>query len=107
MQNTLPATPEARAPRGIVSPQRRAGGRLGRFTVTNNTYYQADTFRVNFAEGLLPPDRDANWLSALTEGFVEPLPAFRQTPRTSPSATLPARSTVGLTTSSTTRRADW
>lgn len=80
MQNTLPATPEARAPRGIVRLNDEQVVGWVDFTVTNNTYYQADTFRVNFAEGLLPPDRDANWLSALTEGFVEPFAGFPADP---------------------------
>lgn len=80
MQNTLPATPSVRAPRGIVRlSNQRIDGWVS-WTVTQNTFYEADTFRATFAESLLTTERDAAWFSALTEGFVEIFAGFPADP---------------------------
>ncbi|NOV25886.1 hypothetical protein E5S69_20500 [Cupriavidus necator] len=76
MQNTLPVVPAVRAPRGIVQISGEQVRGWESWTVSRNTYYQADTFRVKFAESLLTPERDAAWFSALTEGFVEVFGGF-------------------------------
>ena len=76
MQNTVPVVSIARQPRGMV----KVGGTpmLGWFSfeVDNNTFYQADTFRVEFVVSQLPSDRGMDWWSTQTEVFVEILAGF-------------------------------
>lgn len=71
MLNTLPAVAAVRAPRGIVRINDEQTIGWIDWTVDQNTYYHADTFRVVFDEYLLPADRNADWLSSIDEGFVE------------------------------------
>lgn len=72
-----------RAPRGLV--------RLGTFpgtivpgwvswSVSNNSYFEADTFRTVFAVKKLPSANDANWFSTQKEIFAEVLAGFPQDP---------------------------
>lgn len=71
MLNTLPVAPAARAPRGLVRVSDEAIDGWIDWSVSRNTYYQADTFRVTFAVRLLSPQRNEAWFSELKEGFVE------------------------------------
>ena len=74
--NVLPVQPRARQPRAIVKV---AGVRVPawiHWSVDNNTFYQADTFRVSFAATELPAATDANWFSRQTEAFVEIFAGF-------------------------------
>lgn len=41
------------------------------WSVTNNSYYEADTFHVELAVSALPDDNDKLWFSQATELFVE------------------------------------
>ncbi|WP_439671404.1 phage late control D family protein [Cupriavidus necator] len=49
--------------------------------MNNNSYYQADTFRVTFAANALPAETDANWLSDQKEAFVEIFAGFPADPQ--------------------------
>lgn len=73
----------SRQPRGLV--------RLGTFpgtivpgwvswSVSNNSYFEADTFRIVFAVKQLPSANDANWFSTQKEIFAEVLAGFPQDP---------------------------
>ena len=83
--NVLPVQPKSRQPRSIVKvagvliPAWKAGVRVPawkHWSVNNNTFYQADTFRVSFAASLLPGATDVNWFSRQTEAFVEIFAGF-------------------------------
>lgn len=76
MQNTLPVVPAVRAPRGIVRVSDEQIQGWESWSVSCNTYYQADTFRVTFAESMLTSARNAAWFSELVEGFVEIFAGF-------------------------------
>ena len=73
-------SPQARAPRGIV----RIGGApidgCIDWTVSESTFFDADTFSVRFAVSKLPPAFNLNWFAAQTEIFLEVLVGFPQTP---------------------------
>lgn len=83
--NNLPAQPQARQPRGVVKLGDEIIKGWVSFEVDNNSFYQADTFRVVFALSLLPAERNADWFSQQTEIMCEvlagfPLDAERYTP---------------------------
>lgn len=46
------------------------------WSVSNNSYYEADTFSVSFATSKLPAANNVNWFSQQTEIFVEVLAGF-------------------------------
>ncbi|MDE2103834.1 MAG: hypothetical protein KGL39_41740 [Patescibacteria group bacterium] len=69
--NTLPAVGVVRQPRGLVQLDGVTIPAWIEWSVTNNAYYEADTFRVKFAESGLPAGYDANWFSQQTETFAE------------------------------------
>jgi hypothetical protein len=50
------------------------------WSVTSNSFYEADTFRVSFASSALPKETDANWFSGQKELFVEILAGFPSDP---------------------------
>jgi hypothetical protein len=54
MLNTLPVAASARAPRGIVQVNGRTVSGWIDFEVKNSTFFEADTFSVNFSENALP-----------------------------------------------------
>jgi len=72
--------PLARQPRGAV----RLNGELMTgwvsFDVDNNSFYQADTFRVVFAVTALPKDKGADWFAKQTSIECEILAGFPKTP---------------------------
>jgi len=76
MINTVPATSQARKPRGIVKLNGLRISGWFSFTVNNNSYYQSDTFQVSFAATALPPDRNVDWFSQQLEMTVEILAGF-------------------------------
>jgi phage protein D len=80
--NQLPMLPAARSPRGIVKVAGVIVPAWTSWTVTNNTFYQADTFSVSFAASALPAATDANWLSDQKEAFVEIFAGFPADPTT-------------------------
>ena len=51
-----------------------------RFEVDNNTFYQADTFRVEFVATRLPSDRGMDWWATQTDVTVEVLAGFPNDP---------------------------
>lgn len=72
-----------RQPRGLV--------RLGTFpgtivpgwvswSASNNSYFEADTYRVTFSSKALPDANNANWFSTQKEIFAEILAGFPQDP---------------------------
>jgi phage protein D len=50
------------------------------WTVSNNSYFEADTFSVTFAVSALPASNDADWFSEQPEIFVEILAGFPSNP---------------------------
>ncbi|QMV32418.1 hypothetical protein 8G_00024 [Ralstonia phage Hyacinthe] len=78
--NDLPVQPTARQPRAIVTVAGVQVPAWVSFEVTNNTFYQADTFRVSFAASALPAETDANWFSNQKEAFVEIFAGFPSDP---------------------------
>ena len=78
--NTLPVTAAARQPRAIIQVNGQTVTGWISWTVRNNTYFEADTFEVDFAVSALPSSNDANWFSTQTETFVEIFAGFPQNP---------------------------
>ena len=76
MLNTIPAQPAGRQPRGIVRLNGAPVSGWVEWSVTSNTYYEADTFHVSFAASALPAAANANWFSTQREVFVELLAGF-------------------------------
>jgi hypothetical protein len=71
---------QVRNPRGVVKIDGQAIPGWIDWTVTNNAYYEADTFHVTFSTSRLPSSNDANWFSEQTETFVEILAGFPTNP---------------------------
>ena len=87
--NELPAQPAVRQPRAIVKVTGAAVNGVyppavivpwESWSVDNNTFYQADTFRVTIASSALPTAVDMNWFSNQNEIFVEILAGFPADP---------------------------
>ncbi|RIJ85016.1 hypothetical protein RSP822_18285 [Ralstonia solanacearum] len=87
--NVLPALPEVRQPRAIVKVTGAAVNGVYpppvivpwvSWVVDNNTFYQADTFRVSIAASVLPESVDVNWFSSQSEAFIEILAGFPADP---------------------------
>lgn len=87
--NDLPAQPIARRPRAMVKVTGAATNGVyppavivpwESWSVDNNTFYQADTFRVSIPSSALPPEVDANWFSSQSEAFIEILAGFPDDP---------------------------
>jgi len=82
--NPLPALSDGRQPRGIV--QLGPFGSLAavsgwtKASVTNNSYYEADTFWIDYAVSALPPGFDANFFSNQTEIFAQIYAGLPQDP---------------------------
>ncbi len=80
MPNTSAIQSTARSPRAII----RIGGvpvdGWIEWSVTNNTYFEADTFSASFATSRLPSAFDAQWFSQQTEIFIEILAGFPSDP---------------------------
>lgn len=79
-KNSLPVLPVARSPRAIVKVAGVIVTGWVNWSVENNTLYQADTFRVQFAVNQLPDETDAMWFSDQSEAFVEILAGFPADP---------------------------
>lgn len=85
MLNSLPVVAAVRQPRCIVQ---FSGGGLStttisgyeKLTVVNNSYFEADTFRVEFASSGMPAANNAAWLMQQTEVFVEIFAGFPANP---------------------------
>ncbi|MGT2505666.1 hypothetical protein [Cupriavidus basilensis] len=80
MLNTLPVQPVARSPRAIVKVAGIIVPAWVEWSTDNNTFYQADTFRVSFAANALPAATNANWFSQQKEAFVEIFAGFPADP---------------------------
>ena len=50
------------------------------WSVSNNSYYEADTFRITYSVSALPSANDANWFSTQTEIFAQIFAGFPQDP---------------------------
>jgi phage protein D len=74
------ASTSVRRPRAIVKLSGTAVSGWINWTVSSNSFYEADTFRVTYAVTLLPPSNDANWFSTQKELFVEILAGFPTDP---------------------------
>jgi hypothetical protein len=82
--NTLPVVSSGRQPRAIV--QLGPIGSLApvpgwvSWSVDNNSFYEADTFRIVYATSALPAAFDANFFSTQTEIFAQIFAGFPQNP---------------------------
>ncbi len=80
MLNTLPVQASVRQPRGVVEINGAKVRGWKSWTVTNNTYYQADTFEVEFAASALPAGNDPSWFSGQPRMYVEIFAGFPSNP---------------------------
>ncbi|CBJ38341.1 conserved protein of unknown function [Ralstonia solanacearum CMR15] len=89
--NDLPVQPATRQPRAMVKITGAAAqngvypapvivSAWVQWSVDNNTFFQADTFRVTFAATALPDATNAAWFSDQKEVFVEILAGFPADP---------------------------
>lgn len=76
MLNHVPAFADARQPRHLVKVNDEITAGVESFEVDNNTFYQADTFRVCFAIASLPPDRGPDWWASQSEITIEIFAGF-------------------------------
>ncbi len=76
MLNSIATVGTARQPGAIVRIGGAAISGWINWSVSNNSYYEADTFSVSFATSKLPAANNANWFSQQTEIFVEVLAGF-------------------------------
>jgi phage protein D len=111
MLNTLPVKAAVRQPRAIVrvsTPYLSADDALAaslssggtsasspvaidaciHWSVSNNSYFEADTFSVDFAVSKLPASNDADWFSQQSEIFLEVLAGFPANPAASTASEL-------------------
>ncbi len=77
-----PALPvsSTRQPRGIVQLNGQSVTGWRGFEVTNGTYFEADSFRVDFAVSDLPDSNNAAWFAEQSETFVEIFAGFPSDP---------------------------
>jgi len=80
VRNTLPVIPQARAPRGLVKLNGEVVPGWIDWQVDNNTFYQADTFRVRFASSMLPAAYGPAWFASQSAITVELLAGFPADP---------------------------
>ena len=80
MLNTLPVQAAVRQPRAIVRIAGTAVDGWIKWSATNNSYFEADTFDLQFAISQLPSSNDANWFSQQSEIFIEVLAGFPSNP---------------------------
>lgn len=82
MRNDLPILAEVRHPRGIIKINGEAMPGCVSWRCDNNTFYQADTFRIvfAFALSLMPPEFDALWWSSQKEISAEIFAGFPANP---------------------------
>jgi phage protein D len=76
ISSNAPVAALVRRPRGIVRLNDIAVAGWIDWTVSSNSFYEADTFRVQYAVSLLPVANNANWFSTQKELFVEILAGF-------------------------------
>ena len=80
MTNAVPVAATARQPRAIIKLNGQAVAGWVSWTVDNNSYFEADTYRVSFAISALPAGYDPSWFASQTETFVEILAGFPSDP---------------------------
>lgn len=81
MLNVISQFGESRSPRGVVKLNGSPISAWVDFEVDNNGFYQADTFRVNFAANWLPADRSLSWLLSQADLTVELFAGFPPDPQ--------------------------
>ncbi len=80
MRNEIPALAAARQPRGMVFGNGERLEGVVSFQVDNNSFYQADTFRVLLALSAQPKDRGFDWWSKQQSIEIELLAGFPNDP---------------------------
>jgi phage protein D len=88
MLNIILPFGEARSPRGVVKLNGTPIDGWVDFEVDSNGFYQADTFRVNFAANWLPIGRDKAWLLSQADLTVELFAGFPIDPQNYDSSAL-------------------
>jgi hypothetical protein len=76
MLNQLPVVSAGRQPGAIVRVNGTPLQGWISWEVSNNSFYEADTYRVSFAASALPADYDITWFATQKEIFVEILAGF-------------------------------
>lgn len=80
MLNDPLAQSEGRQPRALVQLNGITVPGWVSWEVENNSFYEADSFRVSFAVSALPTAMNANWFSTQTETFFEVFAGFPADP---------------------------
>jgi hypothetical protein len=80
MLNNPDARSAHRQPRALVRLNDAIVPGWVSWTVANNTFYEADTFRVSFAASALPASNNAAWFAGQRETFAEILAGFPSDP---------------------------
>lgn len=71
-----------RRPRALIKVNGTVISGWVSWTVSSNSFYEADTFRVSFSVSALPPSLDANGFSTQKQMFVEIFAGFPSNPDT-------------------------
>lgn len=80
MKNTLPVPASSRQPRGLIKANGTVVSGWTSFEVTNNTFYQADTFRAEFAVSGLPQSLGPSFWSETAPISIEIFAGFPADP---------------------------
>ena len=80
MLNSLPVGAAARQPRGLIQINGTTVPGWVEWEVDNNTFYQADTFRVTFAASYLPAAFGLPFWAGTVESYVEIFAGFPADP---------------------------
>ncbi|KVQ85577.1 MULTISPECIES: phage late control D family protein [Burkholderia cepacia complex] len=88
MLNTISPVSVSRQPRGVVKLNGVPINAWIDFEVDNNGFYQADTFRANFAANWLPIDRNKAWLLSQADLTLELFAGFPADPQNYDSSSL-------------------
>ncbi len=78
--NSLPVTATQRQPRGVVKLGGVSVPAWVTWTVDNNSFFGADTFRITFVRSALPASHSADWFSRQKDIEVEILAGFPADP---------------------------
>jgi phage protein D len=78
--NKVPVLSAGTRPRGLVKVNGQVLPGWIEWEFDNNSNYQADTFRVTYAGGALPRDRNVAWITSQGDITVEILAGFPQNP---------------------------
>lgn len=88
MKNTLPVSAQVRRPRGLIKLNGTVMTGVVSFEITNNTFFQADTFRATFAASGLPAGFGPSWWSTEPQILIDIFAGFPTDPNSYSAADL-------------------